>query len=156
MTTEMKANPFNIPEPTPLPVYETPTFIDGDFIREEELVYPNGTMKMKFYQNTIYTETNNLKNSTPYLNPKLYMNEYGLYNDTINGWKIWNDFGIESYINTLTKEVIWVKKDYDTTPKRKVAKNKIWAVNPNAGTILHAFGFYTLDYYEKMARDEII
>jgi hypothetical protein len=55
----------------------------------------------------------------------------------------------EKFGNPKTKEQIWVVMDYDTTPKRKIEKNKIWGVNPNAETLLHAFGFLRQEEYRK-------
>ena len=134
-----------IPEPIPAPIPEPPKLIDGEWIKDEEVQHPNGKSKLKEYQNVYYLDIGDETEPfvVKYLHPRLY--EKRIITDlNAEMCKKTERFG-----NPTTKEQIWVVVDYDTTPKRKIAKNKIWGVHPEAENILHAFGFLREEEYRK-------
>ena len=126
----------------PIHNYPTPKYTDGILMGEEDLVdgyFQNDTRKLKIHTNSIYLvypDTPDLNDPTPILNPRRYDV------DIINiGWKTWLNYEQHVYRNQETRQKLMVKKDYDTTPKRKIAKNKIWGINPKAENFLHALNF---------------
>jgi hypothetical protein len=134
-----------IPEPIPISTYPTPKLIDGEWIKDEEVQHPNGKSKVKEYQNVYYIDIGdeNKEMVLKYFHPRLYEKRI------ITDWNAEMCKRTEQFGNPKTKEQIWVVMDYDTTPKRKIEKNKIWGVNPEAVNYLHAFGFLRQEEYRK-------
>ena len=134
-----------IPEPTPIPVCEPPKLMDGEWIKDEEVPHPVGKSKLKEYQNVYYLDIGDDNEAfvVKYLHPRLYENR------NITDWNAEMCKKTERFGNPITKELIWVVVDYDTTPKRKIAKNKIWGVHPDAENLLHAVGFLREEEYRK-------
>jgi hypothetical protein len=137
--------PEPVVEVVPITVYPTPKYIDGVLLVEEDLVdgyNTNGKKMLKIHTNSIYLvypDTPDLNDPTPVLNPRRYDV------DIVNiGWKTWLNYEQHYYRNQETRQTLMVKKDYDTTPKRKIAKNKIWGINPKAENFLHALNFTKL------------
>jgi hypothetical protein len=135
---KIKSAPEPIPEPDPIviPVCDWVMYQDGDL----KCKHFGDKFQLKIHYNSIYIvnpDTDEVINHDfPILNPE----RYGV--DTTNiDWNAFIKLGSETYWNKERHQNIWVKKDYDTTPKRKVAKNKIWEANPSAENYIHAFGF---------------
>jgi hypothetical protein len=131
-----------IPEPEPEPIQE-PKSVDGKWIKDEDVIHPNGKSIVNEYQNTyLFTELKEYENriitdwKMKYLNPRLYENRI------ITDWNAEIDKPTAYFVHYIRKEMILVVKDYDTTPKRKVIKNKIFAPNPNAIAFLNENGFF--------------
>jgi len=137
--------PIAIPQPITIPVCEPPKLIDGEWIKDEEVQHPNGKSKVKEYQNVYYLDLgdDNDEMVVKYFHPRLYEKRI------ITDWNAEMCKKTEQFGNPITREQIWVVMDYDTTPKRKIEKNKIWGIHPDAVNYLHAFGFLRQEEYRK-------
>ena len=126
----------------------TPTKLnDGELIKDEIIQHINGTSKLKEYQETYYIDLSDEgeeeKLIQKYLNPREYEQRI------ITDWIAEMDKPTERYGNPLTREMIWVVKDWDTTPRRKVVKKKIFEPHPVAQLYLKNNGFLKIDDYHK-------
>jgi hypothetical protein len=132
----------------------TPKLNDGKWIRDETIVLQNGNITIKEYQNVIYEDLNNdmdkydPKMIIKKLNPRVYQHQ------SVQYWNTFYHTPITMFINPQTKERIELLKDYDTTPKRKIEKNKIWSVNPQAVNYISAFGYIDYQHYKENREKE--
>ena len=125
---------IQIPEPVPIPECDTPVLMGGKWIQDIDLEFENGKVVIKERQN-VYDVCENGEYLMRFLHPRFYGGA------PITDWNAEYFKPSVVFKNPETKEKIWVVKDYDTTPKKKLAKNKIWDVNPTAENHLSAFGF---------------
>ena len=125
----------------------TPTKLtDGELINDEMIIqHLNGTSRVKEYQETYYLDLSDKDDRMvlKYLNPREYEKRI------ITDWDAEMNKPTERYIHPITKETIWVVKDYDTTPRRKIIKNKIYEPHPVAQFYLKKNGFVNMDEYHK-------
>jgi hypothetical protein len=131
----------------------TPKLIDGIWLRDETVAIQNGNITIKEYQNVIYEDLNN---DTDKYDPKMIIKKLNprVHQQPVQNWNTFYHTPIRTFINPQTKELIELLKDYDTTPKRKIEKNKIWSVNPQAVNYISAFGYIDYQQYKENREKE--